>query len=213
MSKENVIKIKKITVGIFSVNCYIIYNSESKNAAIIDPGDEIDVIKNFIENEGLNVKIVLNTHGHIDHAGKVSDFLNIYKVKYLIHNEDLFWLDKLPEQASLFGLEFSAIAKPSGFLNDGEELDCSLDCHIKVIHTPGHTPGSTSFLVNNHLFTGDTLFQGSIGRTDFPKSSYSQLMYSIKRKLFLLPPETVVHPGHGNDTTIGVEKETNPFLI
>ncbi len=207
------IQVEKITVGVFAMNCYTIYNLDSRNAVIIDPGDEIDTIKKFIDKKDLNVKIVLNTHGHIDHAGKVADFLEIYNVEYAIHKGDMFWLNKLTEQANIFGLETPKIPTPHKFLTDGEEIDCSLGYTIKVIHTPGHTPGSTSFLIGNHVFTGDTLFKGSIGRTDFPKSSFKEIMHSIKEKLLKLDPQTIVHPGHGEDTTISYEKFTNPFLI
>lgn len=214
MVKEaSALKIEKISVGIFAVNCYVIYNSITKNAIVIDPGDEIIIIKEAIDKKELKIKSIFNTHCHIDHAGKVAEFLEIYKTEYFVHKDDLFWLNKLQEQASIFGLEVPQIPTPTGFLNDKEEIDCFLGYPLKIIHTPGHTPGSTSFLINNHLFTGDTLFKGSIGRTDFPKSSFREIMHSIKEKLLLLPPETIVHPGHGEDTTISIEKFTNPFLI
>ncbi|MFN7181435.1 MAG: MBL fold metallo-hydrolase [Planctomycetota bacterium] len=205
--------VTKIPVGPFVMNCYIIFNIENNNTVVIDPGDEIEKIKNYIEDNNLKVQAVLNTHGHIDHAGKVAKFLGYFKVDYLIHKEDIFWLDRLEEQSRVFGLEFVGKPQPTKFLNDGDILDYFLGETIKVIHTPGHTPGSTSFLIGKELFTGDTLFKGTIGRTDFPKSDYGQLISSIKQKLFKLPPETIVHPGHQEDTTIKREMTTNPFLI
>ncbi len=207
------IKVIKVPVGPFIMNCYIVYNSKNKNAIVIDPGDEIERIKKYIDSNHLYVCAVLNTHGHIDHAGRISEFLKYFKVEYLIHKDDVFWLEKLKEQAEVFGLQPCEKPEPTRYLSDGEILNYSLEETIKVIHTPGHTPGSMSFLIGNHLFTGDTLFKGTIGRTDFPKSNYKELIYSIKEKLFKLSPHTIVHPGHDDDTTIEAEKLTNPFLI
>lgn len=212
------LNIKMLVTGLFQTNCYIIRNENE--AVIIDPGDDAEEIIRACED--LDVRYILLTHAHVDHVGalkEVSEKLrNSRKTpKILMHKSDLFLLNTAPSMARYFGYEIEPPPEPSDFIDDGEEITIG-DLSIKAIHTPGHSPGGMSYLFTDeqgkyHLFTGDVLFAGSIGRTDLPGGNYRQLIHSIKTKLLVLPSETIVYPGHGPTTTIGVEKFSNPFLI
>ncbi len=203
--------IKDVVVGPLEVNCYILGCEDTREAAIIDPGDNADEIIKIIEKEDLKPKFIINTHAHFDHVGGVKTIQDHYKIDFLLHKDDLFLIENLDAQATSFGL--GNIPKPNvnKFLKDGDKISLRQKV-VEVIHTPGHTPGGVCYYVDNVIFVGDTMFAGSIGRTDFPGSSYEMLIKSIKEKLFPLDDNIIVYTGHGPATTIGNEKRHNPFL-
>lgn len=190
---------------------------------MIDPGDEVARILEVIGRHGLKVKAIVNTHAHIDHVGGLSKMRQVTGAPVLMHREDLELYGHLDVQAAMVGLQVPAKADVDGFLGEGEKI-CWGSFNAQVIHTPGHTKGSACLYLSPEgisaatdrrprLFAGDTLFAGSIGRTDLWGGSFEQIMRSLKTKLLELPDETLVYPGHGPATTIGQERAENPFLI
>ncbi|MBC8551624.1 MAG: MBL fold metallo-hydrolase [Candidatus Brocadiales bacterium] len=203
--------IKNVVVGPLEVNCYIIGCEDTKEAAIIDPGDNADEIIRIIEMDELKPKFIMNTHAHFDHVGGVKEIQDYFKIDFLLHKDDTFLVENASEQATSFGLK--PILKPdvNKYISNDEKIALG-NKSITVIHTPGHSPGCVCFYSDSNVFVGDTLFAGSIGRTDLPGGSYETLINSIKEKLFPLGDSTSVYPGHGSSTTIGNEREHNPFL-
>jgi hydroxyacylglutathione hydrolase len=198
-------------VGPFLENWYLLACENGSEAMVIDPGADVKDIHRILKSRKLHLKYIVNTHGHIDHVAGVQELKELTGAPYYIHSGDLFLLENLSEQANMFGLGTMGIPSVDGNLNDGDILKVG-ELEIRVIHTPGHSPGSVSLLCGNNIFVGDTLFQQSIGRTDLPGGNYKQLIASIKEKLFPLGDELIVYPGHGDLTTIGEEKRFNPFL-
>jgi glyoxylase-like metal-dependent hydrolase (beta-lactamase superfamily II) len=184
---------------------------DTKVAAIIDPGDNADAIIKAIDEEGLSPGFIINTHAHFDHIGGVKAIQEHFKIDFFLHKEDLFLVENASEQATAFGL--SPIPKPdvNKFVNNGDKISLGNKV-INVIYTPGHSPGGVCYHIDNNVFVGDTMFAGSIGRTDIPGGSYETLINSIKERLFPLGDSTIVYPGHGPSTTIENEREHNPFL-
>ena len=201
--------IKKIVVGGLETNCYIFADLDSKEAAVIDPGsDGDDNIKLEIEKNELKLKCIIKTHGHGDHISSNRKF----KAPVYIHRLDADFLeDSELNMSASFGF---AIKSPpaSRLLEDGDIIEIG-SLKLKVIHTPGHTPGSISLLSDGIVFTGDTLFMGGVGRTDLAYGSDEQLINSIKYKLLTLDEKTVIYPGHGPSSTIGKEKRENSFIF
>lgn len=185
-----------LELGMYGTNCYIVGSKTTKEGMIIDPGAEANTILKTVEKGGLNIKLIAITHGHMDHTGALEDVRKATGAPVAIHKADADnLLHILPNDL---------------ILNGGENITIG-DLIFKVIHTPGHSPGGICLYGQNTLFCGDTLFQGSIGRTDIG-GDYNQLMNSIFSKLMVLPDETMVFPGHGPETTIGAERASNPFL-
>lgn len=199
-----------IPVGILKVNCYIVACSRTKQAVVIDPGAEPDLILSVLENNGLDVKYIFNTHGHPDHIGANTSVKQWSGAPLLIHKADAdFLVHPLPMP---FESEPPVSSPPADqYLNDGDIFQIG-DVTLKVVHTPGHSQGSVSFIFSDRVITGDALFAGTIGRTDLPGGDMSKLIDSIRKKLLLLPDDTEVYPGHGPSTTIGQEKQLNPFF-
>ena len=202
--------IKRLELGLFATNCYIVSSENGKEGMIIDPGDDAGQILKNVENLGLGIKIIVLTHGHLDHLGALKKVKEATGAELAIHANDAYFLEKRPLKAG-FGLSYPETPPPDRLLEDGDSIDIG-DLHFSVLHTPGHSPGCICLLGNGVVFSGDTLFNYGIGRTDFAGGSYSQLMNSIHTRLMVLPDETAVYPGHGPETTIGAERRGNPFL-
>lgn len=203
--------LKTITAGPLGVNCYLIGCEKTKVGAVIDPGDDAPIILNAIKQNNLEIKYILLTHGHVDHLAHLNKLQSDTHAEFLMHQEDAFLLTGLFAQALMFGLPNPGKLKPDRFVSDGEEIILG-ELKIKVLHTPGHSPGSVTYFVEDKLFVGDLIFAGSIGRTDLPKGDYQTLIQSVETKIFTLPDETIIYPGHGPETTVRQEKATNPFF-
>jgi glyoxylase-like metal-dependent hydrolase (beta-lactamase superfamily II) len=210
-----------IPVGVLQCNCSIIGDPVSREAMVIDPGDEVGRILDLLGRHKLTVKAIVCTHAHIDHVGGLSKLHKYTGAPVLMHREDLPLYQAMEVQAAFLGVAPPEIIEVHQVLAEGDALQWGA-LEAKVIHTPGHTPGSVSLympadagkitLAQPQLFAGDTLFAGSIGRTDLWGGSTHDILASLKGKLMELPDETIVHPGHGPRTTIGQERHTNPFL-
>lgn len=203
--------LKCLEVGQIAANCYIIADEKSRIGAVIDPGAEADRILQAVRQEGIQVKYIILTHGHLDHIGAIDDVRQATGAKVLIHPLDAECLvDPKANLSGLFGYPIQG--EPADeLLQDGQVLKLE-DMELQVIHTPGHSPGGICLCFDGGLFSGDTLFAGSIGRTDFPGGSQSELLNAIKTRLLSLARDTKVYPGHGPATTIGAEADSNPFL-
>ena len=200
--------IKSIVVGQFGSNCYIVGSDSGREGIIIDPGDEADKILDAVKASGLDIKMIVITHGHIDHVSAVKEVKEATGAEVAIHADDAGFLQD--GRAALFFDISYPVSPPDRLLKGGDSIDVG-GLHFEVIHTPGHSPGGICLLGEGVLFSGDTLFNFGIGRYDFPGSSGSQLAESL-RQLMTLPDEVIVYPGHGPDTTIGAERRGNPFL-
>ncbi len=204
------------TFNAFEENTYIISN-EKKQCWIVDPGmygdHEVAQMFAFITDKQLQPQAIINTHAHLDHIFGVQALINKYNIPFGIHEDELPVLKMAASSASLFGFDIKETPKPTFFIKEGVPLQLADDT-LEVFHTPGHSPGSVSFYYpkGNWVISGDVLFSGSIGRTDFPLCSYDALINSIRTRLFTLPDETVVLSGHGPSTHVGDEKKHNPFL-
>jgi len=201
---------KKLVVGPFESNCYIVGSESTKEGMIIDPGAEAEQILKGVNDLGLDIKLIVLTHGHIDHIGAVKEVKEATGAEVAIHSHDA---ESLQERSlsGIFGFSYPAPPPPDRLLKGGDSIDVG-DLHFLVVHTPGHSPGSICLFGHEVVFCGDTLFNFGVGRTDLPGGNTSQLMDSLHTKLMMLPDNTVVYPGHGPDTTIVTERRANPFL-
>jgi len=206
--------IERVVVGPFASNCYIIGSESDKVGMIIDPGDGAKEIMNKVKDLELDIKHIVLTHGHIDHIGALKKVKEATRAEVAVHADDA---QSLKERGGFLmslvtvGLSYPTPPPPDRLLKDGDSIEVG-DFHFLVLHTPGHTPGGICLLGEGVMFSGDTLFNCGIGRTDLPGGNYNQLMDSIKTKLMVLPDNTVIYPGHGPETTIGAERTDNPFL-
>jgi glyoxylase-like metal-dependent hydrolase (beta-lactamase superfamily II) len=199
-----------VVVGPLQVNCYLLACAQSREALVIDPGDEGEKILTALRANGWRATKIINTHGHFDHIGANRALVAATGAPLLMHAADLPLLERAQSHARGYGLETEASPSPDQFLAEGDEIACgTLTC--RVIHLPGHSPGGIALHCGGHLFVGDVLFAGSVGRTDLPGGDHRQLIEGIRRKLWSLPGETIVHPGHGPETTIAREMRSNPF--
>jgi hydroxyacylglutathione hydrolase len=231
-----------IPVGMLQCNCSILGDPQTREALVIDPGDEVDQILALLARHQLNVRAIATTHTHIDHVGGLARLHQVTGAPVLIHEDDMELYRNMASQAEWLGVPVPALTTIESFLRDGDTLRWG-GFEARVLHTPGHTPGSISLWIPDthpasavtpasntaapanetdarakenkapRLISGDTLFAGSIGRTDLWGGSFPDIIRSIHEKLLVLPEETLVIPGHGESTTIGQEKESNPFLI
>ena len=200
---------EKIVNGPFQQNAYVIWNST--HSFVIDPGGDSDRIIDIIKSNDLSPSAILNTHAHFDHIGAISMLIQYGKYPFYLHKNEIKLLNSANEYTVMFGIPNIDIPTVDNILDESSMLYFS-GYGVEVIETPGHTAGGVSYLIDGHLFTGDTLFSGSIGRTDLPGGNLDTLLNSIHTKLMGLEESIIIHSGHGPDTTIGVEKRTNPFL-
>lgn len=207
-------KVRVIPVTPFQQNCTLLWCEDSGKGVVIDPGGDMDQIMAVVNEEGIELEKILVTHGHIDHAGGVAALMAQTGLPVEgPHRDDEFWIEGLPMQSQRFGFAHADRFTPTRWLEDGDRVTFG-DQELEVLHCPGHTPGHVVFFHRPTGFAqvGDVLFNGSIGRTDFPKGNYQQLIHSIRDKLFPLGDEVKFVPGHGPMSTFGHERETNPFV-
>lgn len=210
-------KIKRFEFNMFPVNCYVL-SDETKEAVIIDPGcfyeEEKQALKNYITSNDLTLKHSLNTHLHLDHIFGNPFVLKEFGLEAEANQADEFWIERAPTQSRMYGFQLQEEPGPLGkYLHDGDIIEFG-NTRLEAIHVPGHSPGSLVYYdrKDNCLFSGDVLFQGSIGRADLTGGNFDELHSHIISRLFVLPDETEVYPGHGAPTTIGEEKRNNPFF-
>ncbi len=205
--------LKSLVVGPVATNCYIVGSESSKRGIIIDPGAEARLILKTVDDLGLTIPLIVVTHLHFDHVGALAAVKEKTGAKFALHETEagvgLGMLSRM--LSSVMGGSFSQPPKPDRLLKDGDTIDVD-GLHFTVLDTPGHSPGGISLYGHGIVFSGDSLFNYGIGRTDFPGCSYENLMDSIKNRLMTLPDKTIVYPGHGPSTTIGEERRGNPFL-
>lgn len=201
----------RIPAGIYAVNCYIVFSEDSKSGIVVDPGGSADEIIKFVEDNNIDLKYIVLTHGHGDHIGGVKALKDKYDIPVLIHKEDEEMLKDANKNLSKT-MAFGAIEIiPDRTLVDGDIIKFG-ELEATILHTPGHTKGGICLKIENYLISGDTLFKGSIGRTDLYGGDYETLISAIKTKLLVLDDEIVVLPGHGQSSTIKNERISNPFL-
>lgn len=208
------LKVLIIPVTPFRQNCSLVFTEENMRGAVVDPGGDVQTILKVIEQSDVKVVKILLTHGHIDHAGGAAELREALGVQIEgPHKEDLFLLKDLPTSGAKFGMADSRSIVPDRWLNDGDEVEVA-GLKFSILHAPGHSPGSVVFFndLSRFALMGDVLFQGSVGRTDFPYGSHDTLMASIKEKVLPLGDDVAFLPGHGRASQIGVERKTNPFI-
>ncbi len=205
------LELSRFTLGPFEENGYLLVGPSGRAAALVDPGLESEVILDTIVDRGLDLQWIVNTHAHLDHVAGNRFFKDKTGARLILHAADLPLLDNLESQARAFGFEVPASPAPDEHFEDGTPFLFD-GLEFEVLHTPGHSPGGVCLRLGDRVIVGDTLFQGSIGRTDLPGGSMEQLVQSIRGKLFGLSDGTVCYPGHGPETTVGVERKTNPFV-
>lgn len=205
--------VRGLVVGPIAANCFIIGDEETRDGAIIDPGGEAGRILQVVEETGLSIQFIIATHGHFDHSAGVAHLKRVLNADFLMHRDDLIFARKSKQAALNWNIEIEQVPDPDNFLEEGDVLKLG-ELELKIIYTPGHSPGGISIYIEseNVVFSGDTLFQGSVGRTDFDGGSMAVLARSIREKLYSLPDNTIVYSGHGPPTTIGDEKMQNMFV-
>jgi len=213
MSDKSELLVKTIVNGPFQENCFVVADAATQQAIMVDPGFDADQLAAVVRELDLTVTEIICTHAHIDHAGAVAPLKRLLGAPFAMHPGDHPVLQNLPASAQMFGLPEVELPEVERELSEGDEVKVG-DVSGQVIHTPGHSPGGCClhFADQKVLIAGDTLFAGSVGRTDLPGGSTQTLLENIKEKLLALPDETVVHCGHGPSTTIGAERAGNPFL-
>lgn len=197
--------------GAFAENCYLIADPETRDAVIVDPGEESDLFLARFASEGWTLRAIWLTHAHLDHVAGVAALREATGAPVWLHPADRLLYDHAPEQARMYGLRMDPLAPPDREFREGEAAVVG-GLAFAVLHTPGHSPGSVSLAGFGAVFVGDVLFAGSVGRTDLPGGDTDALRASIRGKLYVLPDETVVYAGHGPATTIGEEARANPFV-
>lgn len=207
------LKVLPYTLGPFATNCYFVYDPEAEEGVIFDAGFDPHPMIVGIRSLKVRVKALINTHAHVDHVAGNRAVMSAFAVPLYIHRLDLPLLEAAPLQGQIFGAPIEPSPPPTDTLEDGDEVGIGRYV-MRVLHTPGHTPGGISFFEpeSKICIVGDTLFQGSVGRTDFPGGDWHTLLHSIRTKLYTLPDDVVIYPGHMGPSTIGKEKRSNPFV-
>ncbi|HZU06899.1 MAG TPA: MBL fold metallo-hydrolase [Chloroflexota bacterium] len=205
--------VRGVVVGLFRENCYIIGSRRTREAVVVDPGDEPEEILALARDLGVRITRIVCTHAHLDHLMAVGPIKAATGAPFLLHPHDLGIAAKVPQQAAvLLGRILPPPPQPDALLQDGDDVEVA-GIQLRVLHTPGHTQGSISLYTAGMLFSGDTLFRGSVGRTDLEGGNWEQLMTTLVDRLLQLPDETIVLPGHMQETTIGHERQSNPFIL
>lgn len=203
--------IKTLNMGAFQVNNYLVIDEEAKEAVLIDAGGDYNMTVKAAEECCAKIKYILNTHAHMDHIAGTEEIQRKEGARMFLHKDDEFMISVFKDYLSMFGMPDYNPPIVDEFVEDGQELNLG-NLKFKVVHTPGHSPGGVCYLIDNILFSGDTLFAQSVGRTDLPGGDYKQLESSIRERIYTLDDEITVYPGHGRPTTVGEEKRTNPFF-
>jgi glyoxylase-like metal-dependent hydrolase (beta-lactamase superfamily II) len=205
----------RLVVGPLQANCYVVACPETADAAVVDPGGDADRIIEYVRANGLHPRCIINTHAHPDHADANAALKARYHVPIWMHRGEAAMLSQAGPLMKLIGFAFEPSPPPDRLIEDGDELEIGT-LKLRVLHTPGHSPGGICLLYGGGsppiLLSGDTVFAGSVGRTDFPGGSYDALMTSIRKKILPLPDDTVILPGHGPETTLARERASNPFF-
>jgi hydroxyacylglutathione hydrolase len=205
--------LKSLVVGPLAANCYIIGDGKTNEGVIIDPGGDAERILQVVKETGLVMRFIIATHGHFDHCAAMKMLKEELGCDFLLHKNDLFFVQRSKKSALNWGIVIEQAPDPDRFVEDGDILTCGT-IEMRILHTPGHSPGGICIYIpaEKLLFSGDTLFYGSVGRTDFDGGSMQELVTSIKEKLYTLPDDTILYTGHGENTTIGDEKRHNMFV-
>ncbi len=205
------LEIETIVNGPFQENCYLVWDDQAMTGIFIDPGDEARKLIKTASFNNVKIEAIYNTHGHLDHAGAVAAIVKELSIPFAMHAADAPMLQSMPDQARMFGLPPMEVPKIDVEISEGDTVKVG-GHEGSVIHTPGHTPGGVCFLFDKVVFVGDTLFAGSVGRSDLPGGSHRQLIESIQKKLMPLDDSVKAYSGHGPVTSIGMERKHNPFL-
>jgi len=206
-------EIKVFPNGIYGATTYLVWDKKSHEAVLIDATSSVNEIQKIVHHEKLNLKYILITHGHFDHVYCISEFKEKFpQAQALIHKDDLVLLNQVPVQCQMMDLPEITVPCIDGLMDEKSHNLKIGDKEIKVIHTKGHSKGGVCYLIENVLFSGDTLFRDSVGRCDLYGGDFNEIGDSIKNKLFILPENTIVYPGHGEETSIGYEKKYNPYF-
>jgi glyoxylase-like metal-dependent hydrolase (beta-lactamase superfamily II) len=207
------VNIKTLVVGPLDVNCYIVWDEDTKDGVVVDPGGDGDVIAKEVKSLGVKTVSIIDTHGHFDHVGGNGELAELLNVKVAIHGADAHMIEGASAQSAFYGHQIEDLPPADVTFEGGSVIEAG-SLLIKVLHTPGHTPGGVCLYIEaaEILITGDTLFAGSIGRSDLPGGDHETLLASIKEKILPLPDGVRVYPGHGGSSTVGEERTHNPFL-
>ncbi len=205
--------IETIVVGPLQVNCYLVGCEQSREAAVIDPGDDVERILTGLERAGMKASCIINTHEHFDHVGGNKSLHDATGAPILAHHASAAEITRISSRALLWGMRAEDSPPPDRLLGDGDLVRIGESVVLKVMETPGHSPGSISLVGDGAAFVGDLIFAGSIGRTDFPGGDYATLIRSAREKIFPLGDDVVLYSGHGPATSVGRERATNPFFV
>ena len=211
MSEALPLSVLVLEVGPLAENAYLVGHPASGRAVVVDPGEDGEEILRLLKERGWNLEKILITHGHFDHVGAVRFLKEKTGASVCIHERDADWMRNASRQAAMFGLSVPEPPPPDVLLKEGDIVRLA-EQEFRVLHTPGHSPGHVTFLAGGMAFVGDLIFAGSIGRTDLPGGSHEELLRSVRIKIFTLPPDTILLPGHGPATTVGEEMRSNPFF-
>ena len=203
--------LRMLVVGPIQANCYILGCERTREAAVVDPGGDVDKILMTLAKDKLHCVYIINTHGHFDHTGDNKRLKEVTGAKLIIHRADAPMILDQGSSGSLWGMEVEDSPPPDLYVGEGDLISFG-DISLRVLYTPGHSPGGISLLSDKMVFVGDTLFAGSIGRTDLPGGDYETLIRNVREKIFPLGDDVVIYPGHGPKTTVGRERRSNPFF-